>query len=755
MYELQQAEADLWKQRFDIAQTNYENKIAQVQHMYDMMDSYIDLAENNGRITTNKYRQKQITEENKKLKELQKEYTGLQKKMEEALSSGTLALGSEEYYEMLNQLNSVQEEIVSTNANIAELNKSIRETNWDIFDKGAEKLQNMTDELEFLYGLLGDELYDDNGNVTNNGIGAFGILASQYNIAMIEARKYADEISKLDEQIKADEFNQDLIDRQQELFESQRKSIEEANKYKESIRDLVKDGIEKQIDALKELVKNYEDLMDSQKDEMDYAKRVADQQANINKLQKQLNAYANDNSEEGATRRQRLRNELKNAQENLAQTQEERRISQTKKMLSDLQDEYEDVLNARLDNLDELVQEVINGVNQNGSVISEAIKTASANVGYTLTHETETLFSGGKDLVSYFVDGKFINEITKAIAVANNIDKKIDDAVTKTNDSQSSDIKKTVNDSNKTIASLEKAAKTGVKTRNYANKTTGLDGRWITDSKKQRVGWTFNDGTKATGWSKIDNEWYYFNDDGKIRSGLQNIGKYKYYLKRYGGRATDEWIQVDKKWYYFDKNGHAVTGWHNLEKDGKKGWRYFYKDTGVMAKGAWIKDSSKKGTFYVDGNGLMVANGKFKTKDGWRTFDKDGKWKGYKLGTRSVGADGLYWTNEGAPETIIRKSDGAILTKLNTGDTVFNNDATKNMWDFANNPMQFLRSMGVTGNGTGNDVDLIINLNGLKNPSEFMDALRKDKKFERFIQEITIGRISGKGSLSKNAIAFS
>ena len=121
-------------------------------------------------------------------------------------------------------------------------------------------------------------------------------------------------------------------------------------------------------------------------------------------------------------------------------------------------------------------------------------------------------------------------------------------------------------------------------------------------------------------------------------------------------------------------------------------------------------------------------------------------------GTRSVGANGLYWTNEGAPETIIRKSDGAVLTKLNSGDSVLNNKATTNMWDFANNPQKFLRKMGV--NGGGNDVDLVINLNGLKNPSEFMEALRKDKKFERFLQEVTIGRVAGHGALSKNAMAF-
>ena len=739
----------MWKERFNIAQTNYENKIAQVQHMYDMMDSYIEMAENNGRITTNKYRTRQIDEEKKKLTELNKEYDGLKKKMADAMKMGSLSIGSEEYYEMLNQLNSIQEELVATKANISELNKSIRETNWDIFDKGLSRIAGMRDELEFIYGLLGEDMYDKKGKVTDNGIAGFGILASQYNFAMVESQKYAEEIEKINADIAKDPLNQDLIDRRQDLYESQRDAIEQANDYKESIRDLVKEGIELQIDSMKELIKNYEDLLDAQKDEMDYSKRVSDQQANINKLQKQLNAYANDDSEEGAARRQKLRNELKTAQENLQQTQEERRISQTKKMLSDLQEDYENVLNARLDDLEALVKAVTNGVNSNSTKISEAIKVATDNVGYKVTHEMNTLLSGGKNLVSYFLNGTFIDQLTKAIAVANNIQNGVAKTVTKTENEQSKTVRQTEAKQKNTQTEM-------VKAQNYKNKITGTDGKWLQDSNKQRIGWQFNDGTKATGWSKIDNDWYYFNDEGKIRAGLQKIGNYNYFLKRYGGRAESEWVKVGTKWYYFDKDGHALTGWHELEKDGTKGWRYFNPNTAAMATNAWVKNSSKDGVYYVNGSGIMVKNGKYETKDGWRTFDKNGKWKGYRLGTKNVGSDGLYWTNESAPETIIRKSDGAVLTKLNAGDTVFNSDATNTMWDFANDPMKFLRSLGYTGGtfSAGNDVDLVINLSGLRSPSEFMDALRRDKKFERFIQEITIGRVSGHGVLAKNAIAF-
>lgn len=801
VYKLKADEADLWNQRFELNQTNYENQIDQYQHMYDQLDNYISLAESTGRISANKLRLRQIDEEKKKLSKLKTEYNSLKAIMDKAVASGKIKINSEGYYEMLSTLNDISESIVEATANIAELNKSIRETNWEIFDRGAETISNVRDELEFLYGLLGDEdnMYDDKGVVTKDGIAGFGILSAQYNVAMQEAQKYASEIKKINKEISKDPYNQDLIDRRQELYESQRQSIEDANNYKDSIVDLVENGIKKQIDSLKELISKYTDLMDAQKDEIDYAKRVADAQANINKIQKQLNAYANDDTEEGASRRQKLRNDLKNAQDNLAQTEEDRRISQTKKLLSDLQEEYENILNARFDDVDALIQAVIDGVNVNSSTIVDAIRTASNEVGYIMTDATSTIFNSStvKDLASYFVNGGFVETVTG------------------------------IADSVNLITSYYSSAQKNADQKAQANimaekvRSTGHMQTYTDSSGKTRTGYFKDDGTldtSFTGWVNKGGKYYRFSN-GQMMSGSQwvNVGGKKYYLDADGSRATNTWRSVGGNLYRFNQNGEALTGLQTINNQqfyfdssgvNKKGLQtvngskyYFNTDNGAMVKNAWrqvgdglyyfgangkaasgwmqtdsglwfffdpktnkkvvsqwihnntITTKPVKGDYYVGADGIRVTNGKKKTNRGMLTFDANGKWKGYKSGVRSVPSDGLYWTNEGAPETIIRKSDGAILTRLNTNDTVLNNNATQNMWDFANNPQKFLRGLGVSNTyGSGNNVNLEFNLSGLRSPSEFMDALRKDKRFEKLIQEMTLGRINGHGSLAKNAI---
>lgn len=891
IYQLKVNEGDLWQQRFDVRQTDFENQIEQIQHAYEMLDSYIEKAENTGRITSNTLKIRQLDQERSKVVKLQNEYAALEGVIAEALRSGEITRKSEGYYGMLNTLNDIREQIAETTTNIEKLNKEIRETDWEIFDRAIDKIENINDELEFLYGILGDEdkFYDKSGNVTDEGISAFGILSAQYNVAMQEAQKYADEIRKINKDIASDPYNQDLIDRQEELRESQRDAIEDAEKYKDSIVDLVKDGIKSQIDAIKELIDNYNDLLDAEKEEHNYSKKVSSAQENINKLQKQLNAYANDDSEEGMARRQKLASNLKNAQDSLAETEEERRISQTKKLLSDLQQEYEDILNARLDNIDNLIQAVIDGVDANSSIIKDAITTAAQDVGYALSENASIIFnnaSSSKDLASYFTNGGFVEKVTSIADAVKNIDNYITNAIKNAEQTQTSNVSKEDSAISSTESTLASAAQTGSRARNNANKISGVDGSWSKNGKNWE--WTFNDGEKATGWSLIDskwysfedngrmrenewfkdsngkyyhlsgsgamdtnkwigkdntwsyvdgsgaastgwkylkwsggNDWFYFNDKGNMLTGLQNVGGKNYYMDtKTGAMVKNKWINSGGKWYYMDKSGAASTGWQKLDwsggndwfyfngngemvtgmqniggnmyymkaksgnmaknewinHDGKwyymgesgaavKGWNYlkwgsnkdwyYFNPDGSMKKDEWFYDPYYKAWYWFTNSGAMARDGKFKTKDGMKWFDGSGKWKGYKSGTKSVGADGLYWTNEGMPETIVRKSDGAILTRLNSGDTVFNGDATKTMWDFANNPAKFLRGMGVSNTyGSGNNVNLEFNLSGLRSPTEFMNALRKDKQFEKFIQEITIGRVNGHGSLAKNAIKF-
>ena len=132
----------------------------------------------------------------------------------------------------------------------------------------------------------------------------------------------------------------------------------------------------------------------------------------------------------------------------------------------------------------------------------------------------------------------------------------------------------------------------------------------------------------VTGWQKINDKDYYFNESGAM---VKNTWVGNYYLQEDGCMATNTWIgnyYVDsnglwtpdqwivsngKYWYrhqdgsytindfevingqtyYFDANGYMVTGWQKInDKD------YYFNESGVMVTDAWI------GNYYVDSNGV-------------------------------------------------------------------------------------------------------------------------------------------------------
>jgi len=162
-----------------------------------------------------------------------------------------------------------------------------------------------------------------------------------------------------------------------------------------------------------------------------------------------------------------------------------------------------------------------------------------------------------------------------------------------------------------------------------------------------------------------------------------------------------------------------------------------------------------------------VLTGK-QTIDGKKyTFNSDGTLKknGWKKGTASIPKTGMAWTNEGyKAEAIIRKSDGAILTPLNKGDSVISSSAMKNMYQALTDPEKYLKQYTtpdvriIQGNGSTNNQSPTINMqfiaNGIQDANKFANELMNNKKLEKWIQEVTLGQANGHNSFRKYSYAI-
>ena len=101
-------------------------------------------------------------------------------------------------------------------------------------------------------------------------------------------------------------------------------------------------------------------------------------------------------------------------------------------------------------------------------------------------------------------------------------------------------------------------------------------------------------GIKDTGFTKVGEDWYFFDEDGVMKTG---------------------WIKCDDGSYYFGKSGKMVTGWQKLD-----GSWYFFND-GLMQTG-WLDEDGHR--YYFEENGKMVTNTKMKIDGKTYTFGKTG-----------------------------------------------------------------------------------------------------------------------------------
>ena len=147
---------------------------------------------------------------------------------------------------------------------------------------------------------------------------------------------------------------------------------------------------------------------------------------------------------------------------------------------------------------------------------------------------------------------------------------------------------------------------------------------WHTDGKGS---WWYQTGATsddyATGWLKVGDGWYYFNESGWMLTGWvfaswSNSDKYWWYFGEDGALQFDKWIEYNNGWYMLLSDGRMATGWQ--ERDGK---RYYLDETGRMAAG-WLKLDDA--WYYLRSDGSCVVDGLYEVgADNICAFDKDGR----------------------------------------------------------------------------------------------------------------------------------
>ena len=124
--------------------------------------------------------------------------------------------------------------------------------------------------------------------------------------------------------------------------------------------------------------------------------------------------------------------------------------------------------------------------------------------------------------------------------------------------------------------------------------------------------------SRAAGWLKDGNYWYYMTDDGQKHTGWVHIGEKYYYMDESTGKMVTGWRQDSSTsaWYYFNQSGEMMTKWQKINN-----YWYYFNQYGVMQKG-WLQLDTV--WYYLGDDGRMFTNWQ-KMDNGTWTCGKDGQ----------------------------------------------------------------------------------------------------------------------------------
>lgn len=739
--QLEETLRDLAAQNFDNLITEYEGVLNTIDHKMNLLNTYIDRAELQGKFTSGKYYEALISQENDNLKTLTTKRKELNDELNRLVDNKEVEIYSEKWYELKGEIEGTDEAIAEANNSLLEFSNTMRQLKWDKFDYIEERVARIADEADFLSELIGDDnLFDaDTGAYTDRANAQMGLYAQSYTAYMDQTLQYKKAIEEVNAALAKDPANQILVERQEALVDAQHDAITAARSERQAMIDLAKDGYQAQIDALNKLIEKKQEMRDAERDLYEYQRDIAEQTKNISSLRKQLAVYEAQGTEESQKKVQELRNSLADAEQDLQDSQYDRFKSDQDKLFDDLTTEYQDFIDKRLADTDALFGDLMDGVNSNVSSVRDTITSTAEKNGAVLSDAIHNIWSSDNP-VSVF-DGKFENYSATVISTLDVIRQLFEKSSTQS-DATATGTNSSINKNNASIgtgmpktptSNSGSSSSSGNKPNNSSSasgiygtgRVTARDGLRLREgpNTSSRILGLYGQGTNVSVLERVNNEWYKVKtSDGKT------------------GYMSASWLSVTKA--SNSATGYSGTGTVTAP-DGLR-LRASNSTTsailGAYGRGTNVSISDKKGDWYK----VTTPDG----KTGWMSGD----WL-------NVVKSGSYATG-GVIGDVIRKSgeDGMILAK--SGEAVLTADQIHLLRDVVStasaispliDTMQSLSALTATSGGVDMTIENIT-LPNVTKPEEFADGLRQalknDVATQKAVRAITVDLLAGKNSLS-------
>ena len=288
------------------------------------------------------------------ISELEDRMSQLQKEINAQVASGELQKYSKAWYEATQRCVEARTEIIELQLKLEEINNTIREANWNNFNKMLDNFASLRNEMDTAYDFVGDmNPFRDDASVNANGKAQLAMLQDGLINARQEVKNYSVAYNALNKELKKGIISQDEYDEKlQDLRKDQLDAAQSVKKYRDAILDLVRDGIEKETEVFEKLISVRQENLKKQKEADDYARTVRDKTKDINDIQAQITALSGDDSIATRAQIRELEAKLQEAQQDLDDTRRDHEYDVMSKAYDKELNDFKDIQEQKLKDLD-------------------------------------------------------------------------------------------------------------------------------------------------------------------------------------------------------------------------------------------------------------------------------------------------------------------------------------------------------------------------------------------------------------------
>lgn len=417
--QLRQLELD----KFNNIVEDYTNQFDLYGNSIDLIEKQVALLKESGQLIGKDFYETQIEQTEKQLDVLYSERKRLADQLENALSSGNIETGSDEWLEMVNTMSELDASILDAKTSVEEFSNAILEIKWDTFERIQDRFSNFQSDLENLAELFNDatdiRVSDGYGTWTNEAIATLGLYAQQYELARYQVEQYSKAIDDLKYDYNNGKYSAtEYAEKLAELNSGQWEAIKSAESLEDAIISLNKTRVNEEIDVIEELIDKCREAVDARKEELEatrdlheYEKSIAEKTKTVTNLERQIAAMANDTSLSAIAKRKKLEEELAKVKEDLTETEYDHSIDTQLDALDKYYENYEAERNKEIETLEEslnnreaLISQSMETVKENSIIVSQEIEAIAEEHGIKISSVLTDSWKSGENAIASYGD---------------------------------------------------------------------------------------------------------------------------------------------------------------------------------------------------------------------------------------------------------------------------------------------------------------------------------------------------------------